>query len=508
MRCRARTWACWWCCSTVILLTVTLFSVALDARSARLAGSLELANAELQAVNEELRQRAFIDPLTRLCNRPLFEDRLQHALLLFERNLEHAGAIGPPKVAVLFVDLDGFKPVNDTLGHAAGDTLLKEVAARLRTAARSSDTVARIGGDEFVVLMEGVVGVSDCAALARRVLEALGRSFEIAGRQVTISGSVGVAIHPDNGHRDKLLAHADAAMYAAKEPGGNTFALFEPHMEAAAHDQLSLQNDLRRAIELGQLQLHYQPKVDARRGQIRGVEALVRWDHPERGFIGPAVFIPVAERFGLITAIGNWVIDEACRQLEEWADEGVRMRVAVNFSVHQLRDKNLVGRIGTALERHHVEPSQFMCEITESIAMEDVRTTRSSFEELAKIGVFLAIDDFGTGYSSLSYLRQLPARQLKIDRSFIDDIEESADARAIVGAIIQVARSLNLTVVAEGVETEGQRDLLIDMGCDELQGYLYARPMSAGSLLAWITGRERAGPVEFSPSVWHGDLSA
>jgi EAL domain-containing protein (putative c-di-GMP-specific phosphodiesterase class I) len=296
-------------------------------------------------------------------------------------------------------------------------------------------------------------------------------------------------------------------MYAAKRAGGNTYALFEAHMDAGALEQLSLQNDLRRAIEQGELQLHYQPKIDGKSAKIRGVEALLRWKHPERGTISPMVFIPIAERFGLIGALGNWVIDEACRQMHAWADEGLRMRVAINLSVHQLREEGLVERIQDALNRHAIEPSHLLCEITESAAMEDIKGTQRTFEGLAGIGVFLSIDDFGTGYSSLSYLRQLPARQLKIDRSFVADLETSNDARSIVRAVVHLAHALNLHVVAEGVETEGQRDILREMTCDELQGYFFAKPMPADMLLEWALGQKPPGSADFSPSVMDFDYS-
>ena len=497
--------------SSVALLAMTLFTSTLDARmqsrTARLAASLKVANAQLQTVNEELKQRAFLDPLTGLPNRLLLEDRLKHALRRTERAEERIAGRNAEKIAVLFVDLDAFKPVNDSLGHAAGDEVLKEAALRLRVAARDSDTVARIGGDEFVLLMEDVASLADCVTLARRLLEVLARPFEIAGRQVGLTGSVGIVVYPDHGHKDKLVAHADAAMYAAKRAGGNTYALFEAHMDAGALEQLSLQNDLRHAVDLGQLQLYYQPKIDGRLGQIRGVEALLRWNHPQRGIVAPGLFIPIAERFGLINSVGNWVIDEACRQMQAWADDGLRMRVAINLSVHQLREEDLVERIGKALARHHIDPSQLLCEITESVAMEDIRATQQAFDGLARIGVFLSIDDFGTGYSSLSYLRQLPARQLKIDRSFVGDIEVSNDARAIVSAVIHLAHALGLRVVAEGVETEGQRDILLDLGCDELQGFFFARPMPADMLLAWTEGQKPAGAANFSPSVMGANFS-
>ena len=470
-------------------------------RSAELARSLDTAHSELQSIDAELKKQAFVDPLTGLPNRVLFEDRLLHAVRRSERAEERISERNQQRLAVLFIDLDGFKPVNDSFGHAAGDAVLREAALRLRSAARDTDTVARVGGDEFVLLMEDVGNVADCVTLARRLVDALAQPFAIADRQVEISGSIGIVVYPDQGHRDKLVANADAAMYAAKRAGGGTYAVFESHMDAGAFEQLSLQNDLRHAVELGQLQLFYQPKVDGRLGRIRGVEALLRWNHAERGMISPAVFIPIAERFGLINSIGRWVIDEACRQMAEWADDGVRMRVAINLSVYQLREDDLVGRIEAALARHAIDPSQLLCEITESVAMEDIKATQRAFEGLARIGVYLSIDDFGTGYSSLSYLRQLPARQLKIDRSFVNDLAMSADARAVVDAVVRLAHALGLKVVAEGVETSEQRDILIELGCDELQGFYFARPMPADTLLAWTNGSKPVGAADFSHSI-------
>ncbi len=491
--------------AAVLLLAMTLLTSILDARAqtqaALLASSLQSANAQLQAANSELQERAFRDPLTNLPNRKLFEDRLGHAVARLGRAEQRIGARPPSRLAVLFVDLDGFKAVNDSLGHAAGDRVLMEAAARLRDGARDADTVARIGGDEFVVLMEDVTHLADCVNIARRLLTALAQPIEIAGQPVMISGSIGIVLHPDHGQPDKLIAHADAAMYAAKRAGGNTYSVFESGMDAGANDQLQLQQDLRQALQRQQMQLHYQPKVDSRRGQIIGVEALLRWNHPERGMVGPLEFIPIAERFGLIGALGQWVIDEACRQMRVWADEGLRMRVAINVSVHQLREEDLVERISQALQRHRVEPSQLLCEITESVAMEDIKATQRAFDGLARIGVFLSIDDFGTGYSSLSYLRQLPARQLKIDRSFVKDLEASADARAVVDAVVRLAHALGLQVVAEGVETEGQRDVLLALDCDELQGYFFARPMAAQSLMDWVRERQPGDPLQFSASL-------
>ena len=484
----------------------TLFTVLLDIRLQQtaedLTRSLMESNAKLQSANAELQKRAYADALTGLPNRLLFEDRLNHALLRLERANHHRVE---ERLAVLFIDLDGFKPVNDSFGHGAGDAVLVEAAERLRAQARECDTIARVGGDEFLLLLEDVSNAADAIAVARRVLDTLARPFRVERKEVEISCSVGVVVYPDHGERDKLVAHADAAMYAAKRAGGNGYVLFEPHMGSEAAEQLGLQSDLRHALERGQLSLHYQPKIDGMRGCISGVEALLRWNHPTRGMVSPGIFIALAERFGLIGRLGNWVINEACRQIAEWRDNGLRMRVAINLSVDQLRESDLAARIADALQRHGVEADQLLCEITESVAMEDIRATQKTFEELATIGVFLSIDDFGTGYSSLNYLRQLPARQLKIDRSFVCDIEHKADARAVVDAVVRLAHALGLRVVAEGVETAGQHNILMAMGCDELQGFFYAKPLTADTLLEWTRGQAPEGTVAggFAPSLWH-----
>ncbi|RDI10043.1 MULTISPECIES: bifunctional diguanylate cyclase/phosphodiesterase [Comamonas] len=488
--------------TTVMLLIAAMFSTLLDARlqstAFKLNQSLQETNAKLQLANTELRQRAFADPLTNLPNRLLFEDRLIHALLRLER--ANRSRI-KERLGILFVDLDGFKPINDSFGHAAGDQILISAAERLMAEARSSDTVARVGGDEFLVLLEDTQDVAACMAVANRILKALSQPFRLGNKELQITCSIGIVAFPDHGDRDHLIANADAAMYAAKRNGGNGFAVFEPHMGSDASEQLELQNDLRHAIQRGQMELHYQPKIDSERGNIIGVEALLRWAHPERGMIAPDIFIPLAERFGIINSLGNWVIEEACHQLALWRNMGLQMRVAINLSVHQLRESGLADRITQTLARHDVQASQLLCEITESVAMEDTQATQRAIEELRDIGIFLSIDDFGTGYSSLNYLRQLPAQQLKIDRSFIRDLETEEDARAVVHAVVRLAHALGLRVVAEGVETAGQRDILIDMQCDELQGYFYARPMPADSLLAWARDDRRGGQADFSASI-------
>ena len=487
--------------ATALLLLGMLFTSINDARlqgrAERLARSLQESNDALQGANEELRQRAFTDALTRLPNRLLFEERLARALIHADRANHHATRVC---VGVLFIDLDGFKPVNDSFGHAAGDQLLLVVADRLRGLARAGDTVARVGGDEFLMLLDPVSHVADVVSVAQRALDVLSAPVDILGKTLHVDASIGIVVYPVQGERGRLVAQADAAMYAAKRSGGSCYVLYEPHMSTDASDQLELQNDLRQAIEHRALTLQYQPKVDANRDVICGVEALLRWHHPSRGMVPPDQFIGLAERFGLISRLGHWVIEEACRQIDDWQQHGLRMRVAINLSVHQLREGGLAQRIAQAMQRHHVQPEQLLCEITESVAMEDVAATQTTFEELARIGVYLSIDDFGTGYSSLSYLRRMPARQLKIDRSFVQDLESGDDARAVVDAVISLAHALGLRVVAEGVETVAQRDLLMAMGCDEMQGYLFARPMDPEALLEWARGNKPQGTTDFSPS--------
>ena len=482
--------------ASFMLLLGTLFTSMLEARlqvvARRLAESLQQSNSQLLIANTELQQRAFSDALTGLPNRLLFEDRLAHALMRMGRANQLRVE---DRLAVLFIDLDGFKPINDSFGHSAGDAILRATADRLLKEARESDTVARVGGDEFLLLLEGVDDTADCVQVANRVLRSLSKPFEVQGREIQIACSIGIVIHPDQGDADKLVANADAAMYAAKRTGGGNYAVFESYMNTDASEQLELQSDLRKAIERRQFELYYQPKIDGRTGQISGVEALVRWNHPDRGLVGPLAFIGLAERFGLIVRLGDWILDEACRQMAAWRGDGLQMRVAVTLSVLQLREAGFAERVQDILQRHGVPASQLLCEITESVAMEDIKATQRTFDGLQRIGVYLAIDDFGTGYSSLSHLRQLPARQLKIDRSFVQELETKEDARAVVEAVVRLAHALSLTVVAEGVETEGQRDILLGMGCDELQGFFYARPMPATALALWSVEERSAQPM-------------
>ncbi len=479
--------------ATIVLLSLTMFTSMIDARmqskTAVLAASLQTANSELHAL-------AFRDALTGLPNRLLFDDRVGAAV---ERSARDGSTL-----AVLFVDLDGFKPINDSFGHGFGDTVLCEMALRLARHARATDTVARVGGDEFVLLLEGNPDTAAAAQIAQRIIDSLSLPVTTGEHEVRLSCSLGIAMYPSDGPRDQLMGHADAAMYAAKRGGGSAYAFFEPHMNAGVREQIELQRDLRLAIERNELSLHYQPKVNAGRNVITGVEALLRWQHPEHGMLSPALFIPIAERFGLINALGDWVIQEACRQMREWMGQGLRVRVAINLSVHQLRQDDLVQRVERALKLHQLDPTVLIFEITESVAMEDAEGTLKAFEALGRIGVKLSIDDFGTGYSSLSYLRRLQVSQLKIDQSFVKDLEHSADARAIVEAVVKLAHALSLSVVAEGVETTGQRDVLTGFGCDELQGYLFAKPMAAGVLGRWASNVGQPVNLAFSESVFMG----
>jgi diguanylate cyclase len=462
----------------LVPLAMGWIAAAVDFRTWRHTRDLATSLGE---ANTRLRDLALRDALTRLPNRLHFEERLTEAV-------DRAEASGAT-LAVMFLDLDGFKPINDSFGHVIGDDVLREVGRRLSGLARSTDVVARVGGDEFLMLVENAGGETQMVALAQRVLRLLGEPYALPnGLQSELSCSIGMALFPQHGPQSRLIANADAAMYAAKASGGAAFAFYEPRMELDARAQLELQHDLRLALDRGELQLFYQPKIDGLTAQITGVEALVRWHHPSRGLISPAQFIPVAERFGLIGPLGAWVIEEACRQLRAWQDEGLRMRVSVNLSMHQLRQEDLVTRIRMVLERHAVDPALLTFEITETVAMEDTQATMRSFGHLARLGSILSIDDFGTGYSSLAYLRKLPARQLKIDRSFVADIAQGGDALAVVDAVIQLAHALGLRVVAEGVETQAQRDLLLRLRCDEMQGYLFAKPMPAHMLALWARG--------------------
>jgi diguanylate cyclase len=478
--------------AALLLLAVAFFASLIDARQ---QARMQALDASLQAAHDELQRAVQFDTLTCLPNRRLLFERLKQVG-------ERCDAEGR-QAALLFIDLDGFKPLNDLFGHGFGDAVLCEVAHRLVSVARGADTVARLGGDEFVILLADIDGPEVAHRVAMRVVAAVQAPLRLARRDARLSASVGVALYSQERSPTRLLAAADAAMHDAKRRGGGQVVFFSTHMAEDAREQMELQRDLRLAIEQperGELSLHYQPKVDARDGRVTGVEALLRWHHPERGWVGPAVFIPVAERFGLIDRLGAWVIDQACAQVRLWQQQGLRLRVAVNLSMHQLRQAGLVDRVRAALLRHGLTPSRLMFEITESTAMEDGDATGRVFDELAALGTSLSIDDFGTGYSSLAYLRRLPSRQLKIDRSFVMDLDTCSDAVAIVEAVIRLAHALGLSVVAEGVETASQRDLLCQLQCDELQGYLFSCAVPGDTVMRWALDVDRPELLHFDPS--------
>ncbi|WP_458232674.1 putative bifunctional diguanylate cyclase/phosphodiesterase [Roseateles sp. P5_E8] len=460
---------------------------AAESHIGQLAESLHHANVDLRRANDELQRQAFQDPLSGLPNRALLNDRLQQALRRISATPEDA------KLAVLFIDLDGFKPINDSFGHACGDEVLREVAKRLRAIVRESDVLARLGGDEFVALIESPDAGSDALRLGTRIIEALKRPFAVRDQKLALSCSIGVVVYPDQERSgDRLLACADAAMYAAKRVGGSACVLYDASMLDGGTEQVLMQQALRESLERGDLMLFYQPKVDSVHGRIYGLEALLRWEHERFGSVPPSVFIPLAERFGLIGALGNWVLEQACAQLASWHAQGLHTRIAINLSPHQLRQADLVERMTQVLRKHKLHPGRLTCEITESAMMENSVEERGTLDRIAALGVRLSIDDFGTGYSSLAHLRHIPARQLKIDRSFVVDLTASADARAVVEAIVQLAHAVRMEVVAEGVESEEQLQVLRDLGCDVLQGFHIASPMPADAVPVWMSTRENA----------------
>ncbi len=461
-----------------------------------------------QLKQAHLQRSPLADPLTGLLSRQGIEMALRKAGM-------EAEAQGQ-RVTLLAIGLDGFRTVNDSYGHALGDSVLREVARRLAGEARQlvsppkidGHHVARLGGDEFALMLHGQVDRQAIGRAAGAVLERLTGPLVCEEQEVTLAASIGIACFPEDGGASKLLSRAQAAMHAAKEAGGCTYMFFEPRMEDSLRDRHELLRDLRVAIENQQLELFYQPKIDAKSGKVTAAEALLRWHHPVRGTLSPDVFVPLAERHGLIGALGNWVIEDACRTAKVWRERGLKMRVAINLSAFQMRQNDLVERIQTALRRYGVNPQRLTCEITESVAMEDTQVTHRTFDRLGQAGIHLSIDDFGTGYSSLSYLRRLPATELKIDRSFTMDLETSEDARAIVDAVLKLAHAIGLKVVAEGVETLRQRDILLQLGCDEFQGYLFARPMSARALLLWAVD-DKSAKKAFRPSLFaESDMSS
>jgi diguanylate cyclase (GGDEF)-like protein len=413
------------------------------------------------------------DFLTGLPNRMLVNDRMNQAIAFAVRRAK--------KVAVLFLDLDGFKHINDSLGHATGDKLLQTVAKRLVACVRNSDTVSRQGGDEFVVLLAEIDHAEDAAITARRMLHDVAESHSIDNHDLHITASIGVSVYPDDGpDAETLIKNADTAMYQAKENGRQSYQFFKPAMNVRAVERQSIEESLRRALERQEFAVHYQPKINLKTGGITGAEALLRWTHPVRGAIPPGQFIPVAEDCGLILSIGKWVLREACRQTRAWADAGLPpTTIAVNISAMEFRSDDFLEGVFAILDETGLSAKSLELELTESVLMKRAESTESVLKKLRSGGVQLAVDDFGTGYSSLSYLRKFPIDSLKIDQSFIRQISATPNDTAIVAAVISMGRSLNLRVVAEGVETREEADFLKLHQCDEAQGYYFSRPVVA-----------------------------
>lgn len=453
---------------TISILGITLLVSMLDAR---MQARTSILASSLAEANRELAQLALHDNLTRLPNRILLEDRLEQAINKANREQR--------QFALMFMDLDGFKAVNDAFGHHIGDSLLVGVTERMSEQMTGYFTLARLGGDEFVLLVE-IDDPNDAAAIADKLVKAVDRPFDISRYELVVSLSLGIAVYPGDGVDEReLMFNADAAMYHTKNNGRNGYTFFQPSMNIQAQSQLQLNNDLWQALDHDELRLFYQPKYCAPSGPILGFEALLRWQHPQRGLLSPDKFLPMAEKTGMIVNIGNWVIHEACRQLRQWHLQGhPHWSVAVNLSALQFEQSNLVETVVDALEKHQIPAELLTLEVTETIAMRDPDESVRILTELTQLGVKASIDDFGTGYSSLLYLKRLPASELKIDRAFVNELQQhhSEDA-TIVSAIVALAQSLQLKVVAEGVETAEQQAFLTSLGCNTLQGYLLGKPV-------------------------------
>ena len=447
-----------------------------DGRAIEAVGTVQDVT-ELRQARQQVEFLAHHDALTRLPNRILARDRFEQSVALAARDGR--------KVALLFLDLDNFKTINDSLGHQAGDHLLQQVVARLQGVVRSSDTISRQGGDEFLVILTGLADENGADQVARNLIERLQPAIPVDGHSLHTSVSIGISVYPDDGHEfDTLLKKADLAMYSAKEAGRATYRFYTEEMNQHAFERLDLQNRLRVGLERQEFQLHYQPQVELETGRLLGVEALLRWHNADLGLVAPGKFIPIAEDSGLILPLGAWVLREACRQARAWQDElGLRIPVAVNLSALQFRRGALVETLEAVLAETGLAPDLLELELTESILLHDTETVVAAMDRVRALGVDMSVDDFGTGYSSLMYLKRLPVNRLKIDQSFVRDMMADADDGAIVRAIIQMAHSLNLTVIAEGVESAEQAEWLAQAGCEQAQGYYFGRPMPAQALV-------------------------
>jgi diguanylate cyclase (GGDEF)-like protein/PAS domain S-box-containing protein len=431
---------------------------------------------ERKLAEETISFQALHDHLTHLPNRRLFKDRLEMSMAQSKRN----GSV----VAVMFIDLDRFKLVNDTHGHAEGDELLKSVAQRLLKCVRTTDTLARQGGDEFTILLPDLIHAEDAAVIAKKILDELTIPFSVAGQEFRATASIGISIFPRDGESpDLLLKHADIAMYKVKANGKNGYKFFTREMNSCYHERISLENELRQAILNSEFELHYQPQINVTTNRIVGLEALVRWRHPLHGLLNPSGFIDMAEELGLISAITDWVMDEACRQLVHWRAMGMReLRIAVNVSPQEFNNNNVVERIVSCLTRHHLPEHVLDVEITENLLMNDDAGVIEKLRHLRERGIRISIDDFGTRYSSLNYLRRFPINTIKIDKSFIRDLADHHNSSPIIHAIIGIARGFGLHLLAEGVETSYQMETLQELGCEEMQGFYFSKPLPAGEV--------------------------
>ncbi len=473
------------------LIDVSIFAAPLRSGDNEITGALGVI-ADITArkrAEETIRHLAYHDPLTGLPNRALLTDRLEVSMAQARRS-------GEP-LAVLYLDLDNFKVINDSVGHNGGDVLLRIVADRLRGLVRETDTIARVGGDEFTILLVSPCGQQEAADIGERIRAELNERWHFDDHEFSVSASIGVALYPSDGpDSGTLLKNADRAMYVAKNEGRNRIRMFRESMNESSEYRLSMERDLRRALREKQLVLHYQPQVDLATGAIVGVEALVRWDHPERGFLLPGQFLPLAEETGLILEIDEWVLETAARQLVEWHASGYRMTMAVNLSAFHFESRGFIRKMSRLLSKTGVDPASFLIEITETVAMRETNRTVRVLSALKRMGLSLAIDDFGTGHSSLTYLRRFPVDAIKIDRSFVDGIGRNGADEALVAAIVAMAHSLNLNVIAEGVETQVQLEFLKNLpvsgvsshprGCDYFQGFLASRAVSADAIEALL----------------------
>lgn len=438
--------------------------------------SISLQVQQQQELQQEIHEYAYIDRLTGLPNRAYFLEILDQTIAQAQRS-DHL-------VALLFLDLDDFKKVNDGLGHQAGDKLLEVVGRRIKTCLREGDMVARLGGDEFTVILNHINNVEETYQIAERIIDTVATPMIINEMEVIVSTSIGITFYPfDDDNSGQLLKNADTAMYQAKKKGRNCYQYYTEEMNRALSARLDMENKIRQAIRLEQFSVHYQPRLDLKHKRITGVEALIRWEHPQDGYISPAQFIPVAEETGLISNIGNWVFQQACEQLLAWKKMGIKnLTMAVNISARQFEQDEILTTLQDAMRHDGLSPKDIEIEITESLLMRDIQNSINMLKQIHNQGFQIALDDFGTGYSSLSYLQKFPLNTLKIDRSFVRDCTENAKDAAMTRAIISLAHTLDLAVVAEGVETEAQRDLLKRQRCDAIQGYLFSKPLPAQEL--------------------------